>query len=50
MIEGIKYIESFVEEPESLYAYLGHTVHWDERMMARKTASIARGDKDFDVS
>lgn len=42
MIEGIKYIESFVEEPEGLYAYLEHTVNWDKRMMARKTASYGK--------
>jgi len=42
MIEGIKYIESFVGQPESLYAYLEDAVNWDERMMTRKTASYGK--------
>lgn len=41
MIEGITFIENFLEEPILLFEKL-QDVKWDERMQARKTASFGR--------
>jgi alkylated DNA repair dioxygenase AlkB len=42
MIDGITYIEPFIEDPTHLFALLESSVNWDERMTARKTASYGR--------
>jgi alkylated DNA repair dioxygenase AlkB len=42
MITGIAFIEAFVEEPEILYDFLQSSVNWNERMIARKTASFGK--------
>ena len=42
MISGITFIDKFVAEPEALFTLLTHTVQWDERMVARKTASYGK--------
>jgi alkylated DNA repair dioxygenase AlkB len=39
MIPGITFIDPFVAESQVLFATLEHNVQWDERMIARKTAS-----------
>lgn len=39
-MRGITFIENAIERPQELYAELLHTVEWDERMKARKTASF----------
>jgi alkylated DNA repair dioxygenase AlkB len=39
-INGIIFQENFIEAPEKLFAHLLATVRWDERMVARKTASF----------
>lgn len=39
MIEGITFIEKFIENPETLFTHL-QGIAWDERMQARKTASF----------
>jgi len=39
-MEGIIFIENFLDNPDSLFEYLKNNVNWDERMMARKTASF----------
>ena len=41
-MNGIKYIERFIDQPETLFALLISTVKWDERMTARKTASFGK--------
>lgn len=42
MIPGITFIEAFVTDPQPLYAHLERTIEWDQRMVARKTASYGR--------
>lgn len=41
-MDGITYIEHFIENPTELYDLLTTTVKWDERMTARKTASFGK--------
>ncbi len=41
-MEGITYIENFIEDPRTLYELLINTTAWDERMTARKTASFGK--------
>ena len=41
-MEGITYIESFVDDHFSLYDLLETTVDWDNRMKARRTASFGK--------
>ena len=42
MMDGITYIEDFIENPSGLFNVLASTVIWDERMSARKTASFGK--------
>ena len=42
IMEGITYIEDFVEHPSTLFQHLIATVAWDGRMTARKTASFGK--------
>src|ERR1700754_5097457 len=42
MLEGILYIDNFIEQPATLFDLLVATVHWDDRMAARKTASFGK--------
>ena len=37
---GITYINNFLEHPDSLFESLKTNVEWDEKMIARKTASF----------
>jgi alkylated DNA repair dioxygenase AlkB len=39
MIEGVLFIENFIEKSTELYKNLVDNVNWDESMSARKTAS-----------
>jgi alkylated DNA repair dioxygenase AlkB len=39
-MDGITYIENFIDNPTELFNILTTTVKWDERMTARKTASF----------
>ena len=41
-MDGITYIENFIENPVELFDFITKTVQWDERMTARKTASFGR--------
>jgi alkylated DNA repair dioxygenase AlkB len=41
-MNGILFIENFVENPNELFESLKETVIWDERMKARKTASFGK--------
>lgn len=41
-MEGITYIEKFIENPSNLYELLRLSIEWDERMAARKTASFGK--------
>lgn len=41
-MDGITYIENFINNPEALFDYLSANVNWDERMSARKTASFGK--------
>lgn len=41
-MEGVIYIENFLNNPESLFEILNNNTVWDERMKARKTASFGR--------
>ncbi|TAF65014.1 MAG: alpha-ketoglutarate-dependent dioxygenase AlkB [Cytophagales bacterium] len=41
-MEGITYIENFIDNPTELFNFLVTTVKWDERMAARKTASFGK--------
>lgn len=41
-MEGITYIENFIDKPQELFNYLSENVNWDERMSARKTASYGK--------
>lgn len=39
-MDGILHIENFVESPDKLFSFLKENIDWDERMIARKTASF----------
>lgn len=39
MIEGITYVEDFIENSEQLCDYLLESFEWDERIKIRKTVS-----------
>ena len=39
-MDGIKFIEYFIENSQNLLEVLVHKIDWDERMKARKTASF----------
>lgn len=41
-MNGITYIENFIDNPNELFNLLTSTVKWDERMTARKTASFGK--------
>jgi len=41
-MDGITYIEKFIDEPDALFGLLVADVRWDERMVARKTASFGK--------
>ena len=41
-MEGIIYIENFINNHQSLFKILKRTIDWDERMIARKTASFGK--------
>lgn len=41
-MDGITYIEKFIDNPGELFDILTSTVKWDERMIARKTASFGK--------
>jgi alkylated DNA repair dioxygenase AlkB len=41
-MDGITYIENFIDNPTELFNILTKTVKWDERMTARKTASFGK--------
>lgn len=41
-LNGITYIENFLEKPNDLFELLIQSVAWDERMSARKTASYGK--------
>lgn len=37
---AIHFNPNFLEQPQALFEHLLHSVHWDDRMKARKTASF----------
>lgn len=39
-MDGITHLENFIDNPTGLFDLLATTVKWDERMVARKTASF----------
>jgi len=39
---GITYIKNFIAHPNKLFTKLKHETSWDERMIARKTASFGK--------
>ncbi|WP_445711481.1 alpha-ketoglutarate-dependent dioxygenase AlkB [Flavobacterium sp.] len=41
-MNGILYIENCIENPSELFHFLKDNVTWDERMLARKTASYGK--------
>ncbi len=41
-MEGITFVENFIENPNELFENLKVNVTWDERMTARKTASYGK--------
>lgn len=41
-MNGVIYIENFVDQPDLLFHFLVSQVKWDERMTARKTASFGK--------
>jgi hypothetical protein len=41
-MNGIIYIENFIDNPSLLFNLLISVVKWDERMTARKTASFGK--------
>ncbi|WP_299611373.1 alpha-ketoglutarate-dependent dioxygenase AlkB [uncultured Aquimarina sp.] len=41
-MNGITFIENFIESPAELFDRLKNDVEWDERMSARKTASFGK--------
>ena len=41
-MNGITFIENFIEKPLELFEKLKNKVEWDERMSARKTASFGK--------
>lgn len=42
MIEGLIFVEKFVDHPNSLYEQLMTEVVWDKRLASRKTASFGK--------
>jgi alkylated DNA repair dioxygenase AlkB len=40
MMEGITYIDKFLDNPDLLFQFFKENVVWDERMAVRKTASF----------
>jgi len=42
MVEGMSYIENFIENDSELFQLLKNEVIWDTRMSARKTASFGK--------
>ena len=41
-MNGITFIENFIDYPNQLFNTLKNDVEWDERMPARKTASYGK--------
>jgi len=41
-MNGINFIQNFINDPQELFNTLASTVEWDERMSARKTASFGK--------
>ena len=41
-MDGITYIDQFIDDPDALFGLLVSNVRWDERMAARKTASFGK--------
>ncbi|MEM6726559.1 MAG: alpha-ketoglutarate-dependent dioxygenase AlkB [Bacteroidota bacterium] len=41
-MNGITYIDDFLDHPARLFDLLKRTIHWDERMASRKTASFGQ--------
>ena len=41
-MDGITFVENFIENPNELFENLRVNVKWDERMTARKTASFGK--------
>ncbi|WP_420553761.1 alpha-ketoglutarate-dependent dioxygenase AlkB [Tenacibaculum aiptasiae] len=41
-MNGITFIENYIENPAELFEYLKKNVEWDKRMSARKTASYGK--------
>lgn len=41
-MNGITYLENFIDNPEALFDYLSANVNWDESMSTRKTASYGK--------
>ena len=41
-MNGITFIEDFIDNPSGLFELLKNSVEWDERMSARKTASYGK--------
>ena len=41
-MNGILFVENFIENPNELFEFLKEIVIWDERMNARKTASFGK--------
>lgn len=41
-MKGILFIENFISNPSELFNNLKNNVHWDERMVNRKTASYGK--------
>jgi len=42
MLQGAQYFPSFVASPDLLFDSLSNDITWDERMVARKTASFGK--------
>lgn len=41
-MNGMTYIDNCIENPSELFDFLKASIHWDERMVARKTASFGK--------
>lgn len=41
-MNGITYIDNCIENPTELFDFFKTSIHWDERMVARKTASYGK--------
>lgn len=41
-MEGIVYLENFIDNPNNLFNFLTNAINWDSRMSARKTASFGK--------